>query len=132
MKFRCLSFVFRLTEVTYFAGVSAELVRTDLRDGEDGIPYFSEYQIIDVTTCDPIPNVYVDTWHGQLQIFVLWIHANIHIYIANSTGVYAGVVASGNGDITDESNLVCVPSFSVSEFVCLYLLLSRTPRTGVV
>lgn len=48
-----------------FLGVSAELVRTDLRDGEEGIPYFSEYQIIDVTTCDPIPNIYVDTWHGQ-------------------------------------------------------------------
>ncbi|KJA17034.1 hypothetical protein HYPSUDRAFT_57924 [Hypholoma sublateritium FD-334 SS-4] len=67
--------------------VSAELVRTDLRDGEEGIPYFSEYQIIDVTTCEPIPNVYVDTWH------------------ANSTGVYGGIVAGGNGDITDESNI---------------------------
>ncbi|PPQ78914.1 hypothetical protein CVT25_002374 [Psilocybe cyanescens] len=67
--------------------VSGELVRTDLTEGEGGVPLYSDYQIIDVTTCDPIPNVYVDTWH------------------ANSTGVYAGVVAGGNGDSSDLTNI---------------------------
>lgn len=37
-------------------------------------------QFIDVDTCEPVPNVMWDVWH------------------CNATGVYAGVVATGNGN----------------------------------
>lgn len=33
-----------------------------------------------------------------------------HCPIANSTGVYSGVVASGNGNSNDETNIVCLPT----------------------
>lgn len=46
-----------------------------------------DYQVIDVDTCEPVPDVYVEIWH------------------CNSTGVYSGIVASGNGESSDETNI---------------------------
>ena len=46
-----------------------------------------DFQVIDVATCDPVPDVYVEMWH------------------CNATGVYGGVVASGNGNQADASNI---------------------------
>jgi protocatechuate 3,4-dioxygenase beta subunit len=54
---------------------------------QPGVSLLLDYQVIDVATCEPIPNVYVEIWH------------------CNATGVYGGVVASGNGDSTDASNI---------------------------
>jgi len=48
---------------------------------------FLEMQFVDINTCEPVPNIFVDLWH------------------ANATGVYAGIVASGNGDSSDATNL---------------------------
>ncbi len=45
-----------------------------------------DYQVINVATCKPVPNVYVEIWH------------------CNSTGVYGGIVANGNGNSADASN----------------------------
>ncbi|KAF5321797.1 hypothetical protein D9619_000055 [Psilocybe cf. subviscida] len=73
------------TEGPYW--VKGELVRSDMSEGKPGIPLYTDYQIIDTNTCQPISNVYLDAWH------------------ANATGVYAGVVAKGNGNSADESNL---------------------------
>jgi hypothetical protein len=45
-------------------------------------------QVIDVDTCEPVPNVHIEIWH------------------CNSTGVYSGIVASGNGvGTSDPSNI---------------------------
>lgn len=67
--------------------VNGEHVRKDVTDGEPGIPLTVDIQIIDINTCNPIPNVMLDFWH------------------CNSTGVYSGVVANGNGNSADASNL---------------------------
>lgn len=67
--------------------VQGELVREDITEGGDGIPLTLDIQIIDVNTCEPVPEAFLEIWH------------------CNSTGVYSGVVASGNGNIDDESNL---------------------------
>ncbi|EUC40310.1 hypothetical protein COCMIDRAFT_9781 [Bipolaris oryzae ATCC 44560] len=67
--------------------VSGELIRQDMTDGEPGVPLTLDIQIIDVNTCKPVPQVYLEAWH------------------CNSTGVYSGVVANGNGNSSDESNL---------------------------
>jgi protocatechuate 3,4-dioxygenase beta subunit len=45
-----------------------------------------DYQVIDVDTCEPV-SAYLEIWH------------------CNALGVYSGVVASGNGDSSDTSNL---------------------------
>ncbi|KAH8832291.1 aromatic compound dioxygenase [Flagelloscypha sp. PMI_526] len=72
-----------VTEGPYY--VSDELVRFDLRDGQQGVPLWVDVELIDVSTCKGVPDVYIDFWH------------------ANSTGVYSGIVASGNGDGSSEN-----------------------------
>ncbi|KAG7443702.1 aromatic compound dioxygenase, partial [Guyanagaster necrorhizus] len=66
--------------------IQGEYVRSDMRESQTGVPAYVDIELIDVSTCEPIPGVYLDVWH------------------CNATGVYAGIVASGNGDDTDESN----------------------------
>lgn len=48
---------------------------------------YLDIQIIDTSNCHPVIAVYLDIWH------------------CNATGVYSGIVASGNGDSGDFSNL---------------------------
>ncbi|KAF5362875.1 hypothetical protein D9758_007015 [Tetrapyrgos nigripes] len=67
--------------------VDGEYVRYDLREDQEGVDIYVDVQLIDVSTCEPVPNVYIDFWH------------------ANATGVYSGVSASGNGNSDDETNL---------------------------
>lgn len=67
--------------------VAGEYVRENLVEDQAGLDLIIDYQVIDVETCEPVPNVYVEMWH------------------CNATGVYAGVVANGNGDSTDASNI---------------------------
>lgn len=56
-------------------------------ESQAGVSLLLDYQVIDVATCKPVPNVYVEIWH------------------CNATGVYGGVVANGNGNSADSSNL---------------------------
>ncbi|KAF1926074.1 putative extracellular dioxygenase, partial [Didymella exigua CBS 183.55] len=67
--------------------VQGELIREDITEEQEGVPLHLDIQVIDVNTCEPVPSVYIELWH------------------CNSTGVYSGVVASGNGDSSDASNI---------------------------
>ncbi|KAJ5683514.1 hypothetical protein N7462_006679 [Penicillium macrosclerotiorum] len=67
--------------------VKGELLRSDVRDGEPGIPLILDGQFIDINTCEPIQDLYWDVWN------------------CNSTGVYSGVQSSMNGNGNDASNL---------------------------
>ncbi|KAL4145925.1 hypothetical protein PRNP1_011798 [Phytophthora ramorum] len=74
-----------VTQGPYY--VNGELVRSDVREDQEGVDLYAEVQIIDVNTCEPVEGLYVDFWH------------------CNATGVYSGIVASGNGDSSDETNV---------------------------
>ncbi|KAF1323062.1 hypothetical protein FI667_g10799, partial [Globisporangium splendens] len=74
-----------VTQGPYY--VTGELIRNDIRETQAGVDLYAEIQFIDVNTCTPVEDYYVDFWH------------------CNSTGVYAGVVASGNGDSSDLTNV---------------------------
>ncbi|GKT43635.1 uncharacterized protein ColSpa_03816 [Colletotrichum spaethianum] len=74
-----------VTQGPYY--VSGELVRRNIIEEQEGVDIVLDYQVIDVETCEPVPNVYLEMWH------------------CNSTGVYSGIVANGNGDSSDESNI---------------------------
>ena len=74
-----------ITQGPYYVG--GEWIRSNLVEGQEGVPTVLDYQVIDVDTCEPVTNVYLEMWH------------------CNSTGVYSGIVAQGNGDSTDESNI---------------------------
>ncbi|KAK7426878.1 hypothetical protein QQZ08_006624 [Neonectria magnoliae] len=67
---------------TLFAGINSCVLTP-----EGGLDIVLDYQVIDVETCDPIPDVYLEMWH------------------CNSTGVYSGILASGNGDSSDKTNI---------------------------
>ncbi|OQV26249.1 hypothetical protein BV898_00367 [Hypsibius exemplaris] len=74
-----------VTQGPYY--IDGELIRADVRESQTGISLFVDIQVVDINTCKPIPNMYLDWWH------------------CNSTGVYSGVVAGGNGNSNDASNL---------------------------
>ncbi|KAF3911350.1 hypothetical protein ABW20_dc0100039 [Dactylellina cionopaga] len=75
-----------VTEGPYF--VSGEYVRTDISEGQKGVTLYLDIQVIDTNTCEPVTDAYFDAWH------------------TNATGVYSGVIASGNGDgSNDPTNL---------------------------
>ncbi|KKZ67698.1 hypothetical protein EMCG_01063 [[Emmonsia] crescens] len=72
-----------VTEGPYW--VAGELIRQDIRSGvggktETGVVLHLDINVIDVSNCRPIPDAYVEIWG------------------CNSTGVYTGVVAAGNGN----------------------------------
>lgn len=66
--------------------VAGEYVRENVVEDQAGVSLLLDYQVINVATCKPVPNVYVEIWH------------------CNATGVYGGVVANGNGNSADSSN----------------------------
>ncbi|CDM37322.1 hypothetical protein DTO013E5_7556 [Penicillium roqueforti] len=74
-----------VTQGPYY--VTGELVRKNIAESQEGIPLYLDIQLINTNTCEPIPQLYTDLWH------------------CNSTGVYSGVVASGNGNSNDSTNL---------------------------
>ncbi|ROW01372.1 hypothetical protein VMCG_05866 [Cytospora schulzeri] len=75
-----------VTEGPYY--VAGEYIRTDVTEGQAGVPLHIEVQVLDVNTCEPVTDVYTEIWH------------------CNSTGVYSGVSAANNGaSDTDTSNL---------------------------
>ncbi|KUJ13326.1 extracellular dioxygenase [Mollisia scopiformis] len=67
--------------------VKGEHIRSDVREEQPGVPIVLEGQFVDVETCEPISGLYWDLWN------------------CNSTGVYSGLVATGNGNTDDTSNL---------------------------
>ncbi|OJD11504.1 hypothetical protein AJ78_07739 [Emergomyces pasteurianus Ep9510] len=72
-----------VTEGPYW--VAGELIRNDIRSGaggkvEAGVVLHLDINVIDVSNCQPIPDAFVEIWG------------------CNSTGVYTGVVAAGNGN----------------------------------
>lgn len=42
--------------------VTGESIRSNLVDGELGVPLHLDIQLVDVDTCKPIPNVYLEIW----------------------------------------------------------------------
>ncbi|KAI0411656.1 Intradiol ring-cleavage dioxygenase [Xylaria grammica] len=73
-----------VTQGPYYVG--GEYIRENIVEDQEGVDLVIDYQIIDVNTCEPVPDVYLEMWH------------------CNSTGVYSGIVAGGNGDSSDEAN----------------------------
>lgn len=84
--------------------VKGEYLRTDLRENEPGVPVILEAQFLDVETCEPVTEVY---WYAGPYPY-LYVESNgsgRDLWNCNSTGVYSGVQASGNGNENDARNL---------------------------
>ncbi|KAL2113909.1 hypothetical protein VUR80DRAFT_1762 [Thermomyces stellatus] len=69
--------------------VLGEEVRKDITNGEPGIPMTLAIQAVDVNTCEPVTDAYLDIWSS------------------NATGIYVGVQGyPGMGDPNDPSILM--------------------------
>ncbi|KAL1742386.1 Intradiol ring-cleavage dioxygenase, partial [Schizophyllum fasciatum] len=66
-----------VTEGPYY--INNELVRQDQREDQAGIPLVIDIGILDINTCEPVPNSFVEIW------------------AANATGVYASYPAQLGG-----------------------------------
>ncbi|KAK0241549.1 aromatic compound dioxygenase [Armillaria nabsnona] len=68
--------------------VDGEYVRKDIHEDQAGLYTYVDLELIDYATCETVAaDIFVDIWH------------------CNATGVYSGVVASGNGDSGVGENL---------------------------
>ncbi|EAL92125.1 hypothetical protein KXW98_008563 [Aspergillus fumigatus] len=67
--------------------VSGELIRSDIIENQAGVPVVLDIQFVDVSTCQAVEGLYIDTWS------------------CNATGVYSGVSGNGNGNSADTSIL---------------------------
>ncbi|KAG7443503.1 extracellular dioxygenase-like protein [Guyanagaster necrorhizus] len=74
-----------VTQGPYY--VDGEYVRSNITEDQEGVYTYVDVELIDVSTCEPVSDVYIDFWH------------------CNATGVYAGVIASGNGNSNDATNV---------------------------
>ncbi|KAK2755445.1 putative extracellular dioxygenase [Colletotrichum kahawae] len=61
--------------------VAGELIRSEMTDGQSGVPLHLDVQFVDVATCAGVPEILIDAWH------------------CNATGVYSGVSATGQGGL---------------------------------
>ena len=48
----------------FYLVVDGELIRSDITDDQEGVPLYADIELIDVNTCEPVTNVYMDFWHG--------------------------------------------------------------------
>lgn len=50
-----------VTQGPYYVG--GEYIRSNVTEDQEGIATTIDYQVIDVETCEPVPNVYLEAWH---------------------------------------------------------------------
>ncbi|KAK4443624.1 Intradiol ring-cleavage dioxygenase [Podospora aff. communis PSN243] len=73
-----------VTEGPYY--VTGEFVRQHIAESQKGVNLHLDIQVLNTETCEPVAGVYVEVWQ------------------TNSTGVYGGIVAKGDGNPDDKSN----------------------------
>ena len=56
--------------------VTGEDIRSEITEGQSGVPMHLELQFVDQNTCEPVPEIIADIWH------------------CNATGFYSGIDTS--------------------------------------
>jgi len=82
--------------------VTGEHIRSDITEGQAGVPIHLDMQFIDVATCEPIPDMLVDIWHS------------------NATGVYSGVNGGGGLNSTFARGVQATDKEGVTKFDSMY------------
>lgn len=50
-----------VTDGPYY--VTGEAIRKNVTEGQQGVPLYLEVQYLDINTCLPVPDIYVDIWN---------------------------------------------------------------------
>ncbi|KAK1930059.1 hypothetical protein P3T76_014556 [Phytophthora citrophthora] len=90
--------------------VKGELYRQDIAEDQIGVSLSTELQFIDISTCTPVSNLWIDFWHS------------------NAAGVYSGVIGSDAGESAEVSNvnatflrgLVQTDSYGLAGFTSIF------------
>ncbi|KAK0644561.1 Intradiol ring-cleavage dioxygenase [Cercophora newfieldiana] len=91
-----------VTEGPYY--VAGEFIRDNIVEKEPGVNLALDLQVLDVATCDPVADKYLEIWRESQPLCQLASLQTNTRPDCNSTGVYGGVAAAGNGN-GDASNL---------------------------
>ena len=83
-------------QLIVYIDVAGEYVRENLIEDQPGVELILDTQVIDILTCDPVPDVFIEIW--GMSVLQFKIPLTNKSPACNSTGVYGGVVAGGNGD----------------------------------
>lgn len=51
--------------------VEGEYIRTELTEGQSGVPMHLELQFVDITTCDPVSELLIDIWSCNATVSLL-------------------------------------------------------------
>ncbi|SJL15023.1 uncharacterized protein ARMOST_18505 [Armillaria ostoyae] len=70
-----------------------ECLRSTISEDQSGVHTFIDLELIDVSIYETASDLYIDFWH------------------CNSTGVYSGVLGSGNGNPSDLSSVINTPHY---------------------
>jgi hypothetical protein len=82
------------------------VIREDTKETQEGVDLYTDIQLIDVDTCEPLEGIYLDFWHGEFNQGIYALPAFLTVcLIANATGVYSGIIAEGNGNDNDTTNV---------------------------
>lgn len=54
-----------VTQGPYY--VDGEMIRGDITDGQEGVPLYLDIQLVDTSSCEPVPAVYMDIWHCNVS-----------------------------------------------------------------
>lgn len=54
--------------------VAGEYIRSDVRNGEAGVDLVLDTQVLDIKTCEPIPDVYLEIWRRSNTLPILSLH----------------------------------------------------------
>jgi hypothetical protein len=85
--------------------INNELLRQDIREGQQGVNLVLDIGVMDVTTCTPLDQALVEIWHCNVSLHFIICIAILSGYM-QSTGYYSGFTgmnggASGTG-MTDQ------------------------------
>ena len=70
-------------------GIDGELHRHDVREGQKGIDLYLDIGIIDVETCEPLPDAWLTIWVSLKDLFTCDIQSGF-AKACNATGTYGG------------------------------------------
>lgn len=102
----CTSYVsaIAISDILTSADVTGELIRSDITEDQQGVPLYLDMQMINPRTCEPVPDIYLDFWQCNSTVCAYCSLVGRREMLTNQ-GVYSGVVAFGNGNPADQSNM---------------------------
>lgn len=87
-----------VTQGPYF--IDGELYRYDIREEQEGVDMYFDIGLVDVETCEPLPDAYVDFWHCNATVRLSIPSKDILDTDILSQGYYSGYTGISPDDMS--------------------------------